>query len=75
MDNVKEVKSRYTVVHDMLQGCVDFEYTQMHIFSDSMIRIIIAELEYWHSLSGRLLKEKAENGQYDTKSQGDREDV
>jgi hypothetical protein len=48
----------YTAVHNMLQSCVDFPYTQNHIFSDSVIKLIIAELAYWHSLAERLLKEK-----------------
>jgi hypothetical protein len=48
----------YKVIYDMLQSCVDFKYTQNHILSDGVIRIILAELEYWHSLAERLLKEK-----------------
>lgn len=48
----------YTAIHTMLQSCIDFKYSQVHILSDGLIKLIIVELEYWHNLAERLLKEK-----------------
>ena len=48
----------YQTIHDMLQQTIDFPYTQSHIMSDSILRIIRAELEYWHDLAIRLRSER-----------------
>lgn len=48
----------YQVIHNMLEETVNFKYTQSHIMSDGILKIILAELEYWHNLAERLLKEK-----------------
>jgi hypothetical protein len=48
----------YKTISNMLRETIDFKYTQSHIMSDGILKIILSELEYWHNLAERLLKEK-----------------
>jgi hypothetical protein len=48
----------YKTISNILRETVDSKYTQSHIMSDGILRLILAELEYWHNLAERLLKEK-----------------
>lgn len=38
----------YQSIHDMIQSIIDFKYSQSHIMSDGILKMILAELEYWH---------------------------
>lgn len=63
MDNLYDISISaapmdYQAIHDMLQQMIDFPYTQSYIMGDSILRIIRAELEYWHDLALRLRSER-----------------